>query len=97
MKRFSVLFLSASLTTALLLSGCASDQMKQDIADAKSMAEQAQASADRAQQSADAAAAKADSATARADAAASAADAAQSCCNDNRERIDRMFRKSMYK
>jgi len=90
MKRFSVLLLSASMTAALLLSGCASDQMKKDIADAKAMAGQAQTTAERAQQSADAAAAKAD-------AAANAANAAQSCCNDNRERIDRMFRKAMRK
>jgi outer membrane murein-binding lipoprotein Lpp len=90
MKRLSVLTLSAAMTATLLLSGCATDQMKKDIADAKAMAQQAQVAADRAQKSADDAAAKAD-------AAASAANSAQSCCNANTERLDRMFRKAMTK
>jgi outer membrane murein-binding lipoprotein Lpp len=83
MKRFSTILVSASMAAALLLSGCASDQMKKDISDARSMAEQAQASADRAQRSADA--------------AASAASAAQSCCDENKTRVDRAFRKAMNK
>jgi outer membrane murein-binding lipoprotein Lpp len=90
MKRLSVLTLSAAMSATLLLAGCASDQMKKDIADAKGMAQQAQAAADRAQRTADEAAAKAD-------AAASAANSAQSCCNTNTERLDRMFRKAMSK
>lgn len=81
----------------LLLSGCATDQMKQDIAEARALAEEAKAAAAAAQSSADAAAAKADAAAARADQAQSSADAAQSCCNANGEKIDRMFRKAMMK
>ena len=90
MKSLSALTLSAALAASLLLGGCASDQMKKDIADAKAMAESAQASADRAQKAA------ADG-TARADAAASQAAAAQACCTANTERVDRMFRKAMSK
>jgi hypothetical protein len=82
--------LSAALAVAALLSGCATDQMKKDIADAKAMAEQAQSSADRAQSTADAA-------SARADAAMNAARDAQACCDANAEKIDRMFRKAMTK
>ena len=52
MKSLSALTLSATLAASLLLGGCASDQMKKDIADAKAMAESAQASADRAQKAA---------------------------------------------
>ena len=82
---------AAALTMAVLLfSGCATDQMKKDIADAKAMAEQAQSSAD-------AASAKAASAESKADMAMDAAQNAQSCCDANAERLDRMFRKAMTK
>ena len=86
----TVALATAVLAASTLLSGCATEQMKQDIADAKAMAEQAQASAEQAQSSADAAASKADMAM-------DAARSAQACCDANSERVDRMFRKAMMK
>ena len=86
----TVAFAAAILAASTLLSGCATEQMKQDIADAKAMAEQAQATAEQAQSSADAAASKADMAM-------DAARGAQACCDANSERVDRMFRKAMMK
>jgi outer membrane murein-binding lipoprotein Lpp len=82
--------LFATVLAATLLSGCATDQMKKDIADAKSAAAAAQ-------QSADAAAATADAADSKADRALSAAQEAQACCDANSEKIDRMFHKAMMK
>ena len=95
MKRVLLPLIAA--TGLALLSGCASDQIKQDIAEARAMAEEAKAAAAAAQSSADAAAAKADDAAARADRAQSSADAAQACCDANGEKIDRMFRKALMK
>ena len=83
MNRISAFSIAAALAASTLLSGCATDQMKQDIAEARTMAENAQNSAD--------------SANAKADAAMDAAQAAQACCNANSEKIDRMFRKAMTK
>ena len=87
----------AAAAALMLLSGCATDQMKQDIAEARTMAEEAKAAAAAAQSSADAAAAKADVADSKAVQAQSTANAAQRCCNANGEKIDRMFRKAMMK
>jgi uncharacterized lipoprotein YajG len=95
MKR-TVLPLTAA-AAILLLSGCATDQMKQDIAEARALAEEAKAAAAAAQSSADTAAAKADAAAAKAELAHGSADAAQACCDANKERVDRMFRKAMMK
>lgn len=86
----TVVAAAAILAASTLLSGCATEQMKQDIADAKSMAAEAKAAADSAQSSADSAAAKADQAI-------DASRGAQSCCDANSERVDRMFRKAMMK
>ena len=83
MKRVTIVAAAAVLAASTLLSGCATDQMKQDIADAKAMAEEANA--------------KADAASAKADSAMNAAQDAQSCCNANSEKLDRMFRKAMMK
>ena len=78
------------LVASTMLSGCASEQTKQDIADAKAMAAEAKAAAEQAQGTADAAASKADMAM-------DAARGAQACCDANSERVDRMFRKAMMK
>ena len=86
----TVALAAAVLAASTLLSGCATEQMKQDIAEAKAMAEQAQADAGQAQSSADAAASQADMAM-------DAARGAQACCDANSERVDRMFRKAMMK
>lgn len=90
MKKRSILVTCASAATVLLLSGCGTEQLKSEIAEVRSIAQEAKSSA---QASADASAA----AMSKAEAAASAAEAAQSCCDDNRERLDRVFRKSMNK
>lgn len=102
MKR--TLMMSAALAAAFLLSGCAGDQLKKDVAELRAMTEKAQASADRAQTSADAAKAEAGKAAAKADAAEDTADMAldearesQACCSANSEKVDRMFRKAMMK
>lgn len=93
MKKVAITVLAA----AALLSGCATDQMKKDIAEAKAMASEAKAEAARAQSSADAASSQAQAADAKAQSAMDAAADAQACCNANGERIDRMFRKAMMK
>lgn len=82
MKRTTILA-AAVLAASTLLSGCATDQMKKDIADAQAMAEEANA--------------KAEAAAAKADMAMDTAQDAQACCNANSERVDRMFRKAMMK
>jgi hypothetical protein len=83
MKRYSALSFASALAVTVMLSGCATDQMKKDIADTRAMAEQAQSSADQAQSTADA--------------AMRSASEAQACCDANSEKIDRMFRKAMTK
>ncbi len=84
-----------------LASGCASTEgidavrataeaAARDAAAAKSAAEAARAAADSAARSAA-------SAQSTADRALSASNAAQSCCDANRDRLERMFQKSMSK
>ena len=96
----TVLTTSALLLTLGLTTGCATpglDEVKAtaeraaaDAAAAASAAEAARSAADRAAQSAS-------SAQSTADQALSAATSAQNCCEANRERMDRMFQKSMSK
>ena len=83
MKRTTVIAAAAVLAAPTLFSGCASDQMKKDIAEVRAMAEEANA--------------KADAAAAKADMAMDTAQDAQACCNNNSEKVDRMFRKAMMK
>ncbi len=82
MKRTAVIA-AAVLAASTLLSGCATDQMKEDIAEARAMAEEANT--------------KADAASAKADMAMDTAQDSQACCNANSEKLDRMFRKAMMK
>lgn len=98
MMKKTGLKLSALLLVAALATGCAStaeleakvDQAANDAAAAASAAETARAAADRASQAAAAAQSTADQAL-------SAATEAQACCEANRERMERMFQKSMTK
>ena len=78
------------LATAGLVSGCATDELKKELADVRAQAEQANTNAMAAQRSADAA-------QTRADEAMAAANEAKACCEANSEKIDRMFRKAMMK
>ena len=73
-----------------LVAGCATDELKKELADVRAQAEQANSAAAAAQRSADAA-------QARADEALDAANEAKACCEANSEKIDRMFRKAMMK
>jgi murein lipoprotein len=73
------------------------DKAVADAAAAKATADSAAAAAAKAQASADAARSSADSAKSSADAAKSSAEAANACCRDTQTKIDRMFKKSMYK
>lgn len=82
MKRTAVIA-AAVLATSTLLSGCATDQMKEDIAEARAIAEEANS--------------KADAAAAKADMAMDTAQDAQACCSTNSEKLDRMFHKAMMK
>ena len=97
----NVLKVSAIVLVLGLASGCATqeasdrvqataDSAARDAAAAKSAAEAARAAADSAAQ----AAARAQS---TADQALAAAGEAQSCCDANRDRLERMFQKSMSK
>jgi murein lipoprotein len=87
MKKF---FVPAVLTLGLVaLGGCATVS-KEDFEAVKATANKA---------AADAAAAKsaADNAASAAAKAQASADAANACCRDTQTKIDRMFKKSMYK
>jgi hypothetical protein len=97
----NVLKVSAAVLILGLASGCAStdaidaaqataDAAARDAAAAKSAAEAARASADSAAQAAR-------SAQSTADQALSAATEAQACCDANRDRMEKMFQKSMSK
>lgn len=83
MKKTALLSLAAVLASAGLVSGCATDELKKEIADVRTLAEQAQGTAN--------------AADAKAQQALDAANNAQACCNENSEKIDRMFRKAMLK
>ena len=99
MKRIATK-LGAVAATMLLVTGCANQtamdevqataERAADAAAAKSAAEAARSAADRASQ-------MASSAQSTASQALSAAQGAQSCCDANRERLERMFQKSMSK
>jgi outer membrane murein-binding lipoprotein Lpp len=71
----------------VLLAGCATTA---DLEKVRATADQANATAQRAAQTAD-------EAKTMASQAAQKAEDAQTCCNHNTERLNRMFRKSMYK
>lgn len=86
----------AALLAAGTLTGCASTSTN-ELAELRSLAEQAQASADRAQQTANSAQSTADQALAAANAAATRADNAEATANQVNEKVDRMFKKSMLK
>jgi len=97
----NALKVGAAVLVLGLASGCAStegmdeirataDTAARDAAAAKSAAEAARAAAD-------SAARAAASAQSTADRALSAANSAQSCCDANRDRLERMFQKSMSK
>ena len=83
-----------ALTALLAAGGCAStsemDQLRADVAAAQAMAEQASADAATARQ-------EAAGATATANAALGTAEAAKASADDTEARIDRMFKKAMYK
>lgn len=97
-----VLKVGAIVLVLAVASGCAASQSAidaaqatadaaaRDAAAAKSAAEAARATADRAAQAAA-------SAQSTADRALSAATAAQTCCDANRDRLERMFRTSQSK
>ncbi len=87
-----------------VLSGCASTDLQNRVAEAERIAQAAQrdaaaakSSADAASRAAEAASRAASNAQASADAAKRSADSAQACCQANSEKIDRMFKKSMSK
>lgn len=83
MKKTALLSLAAVLAASGLISGCATDELKKEIADVRTLAEQAQSTAN--------------AADAKAQQAQDAARDAQACCTDNTQKIDRMFRKAMLK
>ncbi|HKJ09015.1 MAG TPA: Lpp/OprI family alanine-zipper lipoprotein [Gammaproteobacteria bacterium] len=90
----SKLLALAAMVAVLGLSGCASTSELEKV---RAMAQQAQNTAQQAQQSADQAMNTAKQAQSTADAAAKSADKANQCCKHTNEKIDRMFKKSMYK
>jgi len=68
-----------------------------DATAAKATADKAAAAAAKAQSTADAVKSSADAAMSSADAAKSSSESANACCRDTQTKIDRMFKKSMYK
>ncbi|HKL63599.1 MAG TPA: Lpp/OprI family alanine-zipper lipoprotein [Woeseiaceae bacterium] len=100
MKRIATK-IGAVAATMLLVTGCANqtaldevqataERAAADAAAAKSAADAARSAADRASQ-------MASSAQSTASQALSAAQGAENCCDANRERLERMFQKSMSK
>ncbi len=87
---------SAVITSIVLLSGCASVS-KADIDSLRSQVQQAQSAADAAASTAAAARTEAASATAIAEKAAADAAAAKAQSEATDSKIDRMFKKAMYK
>ena len=68
-----------------------------ELEEVRAMAQDAKQSAAEAQQAAQGAQSSADKAQATADDAMTAAKQAKRCCSETNEKIDRMFKKSMYK
>ena len=86
--------LLGGLAAALLLGACASTPELEEV---RAMAQEAKNSAAEAQQAAQRAQSTADEAQATANGAMKAAKQAGRCCSDTNEKIDRMFKKTMYK
>ena len=109
MKTVKTLTSALVLTLGLgLMTGCASsskyDQLKAMVTSAEQAAANAQRSADEAkraaataQQTADQAKGAAGTASATADRALRAAQDSERCCVETNDKIDRMFKRSMYK
>lgn len=97
----NVLKVSAMVLVFGMAAGCASqadrDQVQASIDSAARDAAAAQSAAEAARAAADSAAQAARSAQSTADQALAAAREAQSCCDANRDRLERMFQKSMSK
>lgn len=97
MYKWRIFVSCASVATVMLLSGCASDGLQAEITELRNTTLEIRATADRASESSSMAMSKAEEALNKAEDAARAAAEAQSCCEDNRERVDRVFKKSMNK
>jgi hypothetical protein len=98
----NVLKVSAIALVLGVTGGCAAGQEERDrvqaTADSAARdAAAAKAAAEAARAAADSAAQAAENAQATADEALAAAEEAQSCCDANRDRLERMFQKSMSK
>lgn len=98
----NVLKVSALVLVLGIAGGCAANQETLDRVQATADgaardAAAAQSAAEAARAAADSAAQAARNAQATADEALSAAEEAQSCCDANRDRIERMFQRSMSK
>ncbi|MGH8194740.1 MAG: Lpp/OprI family alanine-zipper lipoprotein [Woeseiaceae bacterium] len=98
----NVLKVSAIALVLGVAGGCATGQEERDrvqaTADSAARdAAAAKAAAEAARAAADSAAQAAENAQATADEALAAAEEAQSCCDANRDRLERMFQKSMSK
>lgn len=97
------LSVAALCGAALMTSACSHVTQEQLSAveakatSAMSEARSAASTANAAKSAADAAKASADAAAAAAESAKSTAEAAMSCCNDNKDRIERMFEQTMKK
>lgn len=97
----NVLKVSAIVLVFGMATGCANqaerDQVQASIDGAARDAAAAQSAAEAARAAADSAAQAARAAQSTADQALAAAREAQSCCDANRDRLERMFQKSMSK
>ncbi|RMD68703.1 MAG: hypothetical protein D6819_08745 [Gammaproteobacteria bacterium] len=82
------------LTLPVFLAACASTK---DLEKVKATADQALRAAEQASQAAGEAKNMAAQASSKADRAMEAAQEAQACCEETNEKIDRMFKRSMYK
>lgn len=90
------LITSLLILSALTLGGCATVS-KEDLAEVRALAEKAAGDASEAKTMAADAQSTANAAKSEADAAKAAADAANKKSEETETKIDRMFKKSMYK
>lgn len=102
MMMSNVLKVSAIALVLGVTAGCATNQEEQDrlqstVDQAARDAAAAKSAAEAARAAADSAAQAARNAQSTADEALAAAEEAQSCCDANRDRLERMFQKSMSK
>lgn len=96
MSQFKIAYRSIVAAAVILFAtGCATNT--EEMSELRSLAQEAQQTAERAQSRAERAESRASEASQKADEALRKANEAQTCCETNRQRMERMFEKSQQK